>query len=195
MPEPYATRMVQAGGKVLVDERDLWPGRKFAITVLAVRTDFLKAHPDSVKALLAGDLDAADFITSDPAKSQQDVADVIAKVSGKPLKPAVIAAAWKQLQFTVDPVPSSILEGGKHAYAVGILKEEPELDRLVDLTLLNSLLKERGKPEVTLVTAPSTDPRGRHARTAPSRVRPGASTRSPSGMPGTPACWPSTASA
>ena len=39
VPEPYATRLVQAGGKVLVDERDLWPGKKFAITVLAVRTD------------------------------------------------------------------------------------------------------------------------------------------------------------
>ncbi len=149
VPEPYATRMVQAGGKVLVNERDLWPGKKFAITVLAVRTDFLKAHPNSVKALLAGDLDAADFIASHAAKSQQDVGDVIAKVSGKPLKPAVIAAAWKNLRFTVDPVPSSILEGAKHAYAVGILKEEPKLDKLVDLTLLNSLLKERGKPEVT----------------------------------------------
>ena len=70
----------QAGGKVLVDERSLWPGRKFAITVLAVRTDFLKEHPDTVKALLAGDLDAADFIAKDPAKSQKDVGDVIAKV-------------------------------------------------------------------------------------------------------------------
>ena len=46
-------------------------------------------------------------------------------------------------------MPASILEGGKHAYAVGILKQEPQLDKLVDLTLLNSLLKERGKPEVT----------------------------------------------
>jgi NitT/TauT family transport system substrate-binding protein len=149
VPEPYATRMVKAGGKVLVDERSLWPGRTFAITVLAVRTDFLKEHPNTVKALLAGDLDAADFIAKDPAKSQKDVGDVIATVSGKPLKADVIAAAWKQLSFTVDPVPASILEGGKHAYAVGILKEQPKLDKLVDLALLNSLLKERGKPEVT----------------------------------------------
>jgi NitT/TauT family transport system substrate-binding protein len=149
VPEPYATRMVKAGGKVLVDERSLWPGRRFAITVLAVRTDFLKEHPNTVKALLAGDLDAADFIAKDPAKSQKDVGDVIATVSGKPLKADVIAAAWKQLAFTVDPVPSSILEGAKHAYAVGILKKEPQLNNLVDLTQLNSLLKERGKPEVT----------------------------------------------
>jgi NitT/TauT family transport system substrate-binding protein len=148
VPEPYATRMVQAGGKVLVDERDLWPDRKFAITVLAVRTDFLNEHPETVKALLSGDLDAADFIAKNPAKAQRDVADVIAKISGKPLKESVITAAWKQLEFTVDPVPSSILVGAQHAYEVGVLKKEPKLDKLVDLSLLNQLLKARGQAQI-----------------------------------------------
>jgi len=149
VPEPWATRLVvEGGGKVLVDERDLWPQKKFAITVLAVRTDFLKAHPEQVKALLAGDLDATDLIAKDPAKAQQDVADLIAKISGKPLKPAVIAAAWKQLEFTVDPVPSSLLTGARHAYQVGVLKEAPKLDGLVDLSLLNQLLKARGRAEI-----------------------------------------------
>ncbi|MDQ1482215.1 MAG: sulfonate transport system substrate-binding protein [Actinomycetota bacterium] len=148
VPEPYATRLVQAGGKVLVDERDLWPQKKFAITVLAVRTEYLKAHPDTVKALLSADLDATDFIVKDPAKSQQDVADLIAKVSGKPLKAGVIAAAWKQLEFTVDPVSSSLLVGAQHAHEVGVLEKEPKLEKLVDLGLLNQLLKERGKAEI-----------------------------------------------
>ena len=148
VPEPYATRLVQAGGKVLVDERSLWPNRKFSITVLAVRTDFLKAHPQTVSALLAGDLDAADFIAKDPAKSQKDVADVIAKISGKPMKESVILSAWKQLEFTVDPVPSSLILGAQHAFEVGVLEKEPKLDKLVDLSLLNQLLKERGKVEI-----------------------------------------------
>jgi hypothetical protein len=117
--------------------------------LLAVRTDFLKAHPDTVKALLAGDLDAADFIAKDPAGAQRDVADLIAKISGKPLKAALIEEAWKQLQFTVDPVPSSLLLGAQHAFEVGVLKKEPQLDKLVDLSLLNQLLKERGKAEIT----------------------------------------------
>ncbi|HEX7537773.1 MAG TPA: ABC transporter substrate-binding protein [Dermatophilaceae bacterium] len=149
VPEPYATRLVQAGGTVLVDERDLWPNKKFAITVLAVRTDFLTAHPKTVSALLAGDLDATDLITKDPARAQNDVAALIAKISGKPLKPSVITAAWRQLEFTVDPVPSSLLTGAQHAYQVGVLTKEPKLDGLVDLTLLNQLLKERGKAEIT----------------------------------------------
>ena len=148
VPEPYATRLDQAGGKVLVDERDLWPGKKFATTVLAVRTDFLTAHPQTVKALLLGDLDAVDFIAKDPAKAQKDVTDVIAKISGKPLKQSVIVAAWKHLEFTADPVPSSLLLGAQHAFEVGVLKKEPTLDKLVDLSLLNQLLKERGKAEI-----------------------------------------------
>jgi NitT/TauT family transport system substrate-binding protein len=149
VPEPYATRLVQAGGRVLVDERNLWSGKRFATTVLAVRTDYLKAHPAQVTALLAGDLDATDFIAKSPAKAQKDVADLIAKISGKPLKPAVIAAAWKQLEFTVDPVTSSVLLGAQHAYQVGVLKKEPKLEHLVDLTLLNQVLKERGKAQMT----------------------------------------------
>ena len=149
VPEPYATQLVQAGGKVLVDERDLWPAKKFAITVLAVRTDFLKAHPQTVTALLSGDLDASDFIAKAPAKSQKDVGDVIAKISGKPVKAAVTATAWKQLAFTVDPVASSLLTGAQHAYQVGVLKNEPKLDGLVNLALLNQLLKERGRPVIT----------------------------------------------
>jgi NitT/TauT family transport system substrate-binding protein len=148
VPEPYATELVQAGGKVLVDERDLWPGKKFATTVLAVRTDFLTAHPQTVKALLSGDLDAVDFIAKDPAKAQKDVGDVIAKISGKPMKQSVIAAAWKQLEFTADPVSSSLLAGAQHAFDVGVLTTEPTLNKLVNLNLLNQLLKERGKAQI-----------------------------------------------
>lgn len=148
VPEPYATRLVQAGGTVLVDERDLWPGKEFAITLLAVRTDFLTAHPDTVKALLAAHLDAVDFIAKNPAKAQQDVADVIAKISGKPLRQSVIQAAWKQLGFTVDPVASSLLLGAQHAFEVGVLKKEPRLGKLVDLSLLNGQLKARGEKEI-----------------------------------------------
>jgi NitT/TauT family transport system substrate-binding protein len=149
VPEPYATRLVQAGGKVLVDEHDLWPNKKFAITVLAVRNDFLEEHPQTVTALLGGDLDATDFIAKSPAKAQKDVSDVIAKVSGKPLKPAVVKAAWKNLEFTVDPVRSSVLVGAQHAHDLGVLTKDVKLDKLVDLTLLNQVLKERGKAALT----------------------------------------------
>ena len=52
VPEPWATRMVEeAGGHILVDERDLWPEGRFVTTHLMVATEFLDAHPDVVKRL------------------------------------------------------------------------------------------------------------------------------------------------
>ena len=47
MPEPYATKMVKAGGHILVDEADLWPGGKYVTTLLVVRTEFLTRTPTS----------------------------------------------------------------------------------------------------------------------------------------------------
>ncbi|MDE9364680.1 ABC transporter substrate-binding protein [Luteipulveratus sp. YIM 133132] len=149
VPEPWATRLEDAGGKVLIDERDLWPDKKFAITLLAVRTSFLKEHPDTVKALLSGALDAGDLIAKNPKKAQQDVADVIGKATGKPQKVDVIARAWNKLDFGYDPVPASITTGADHAYEVGVLKKKPELKGLIDLSILNDLLKQRGKPQIS----------------------------------------------
>jgi NitT/TauT family transport system substrate-binding protein len=117
--------------------------------VLAVRPDFLKDHPETVKALLEAQVEAEDFIANDPAKSQADVGAVIKTVSGKALDPAVLADAWKNLEFTNDPVSSALTEGAKHAYDVGILKTEPKLDGLVDLTILNQVLKAAGKDVVS----------------------------------------------
>src|SRR4051795_5304283 len=55
VPEPYASRLVlEGGGHVLVNEKDLWPGGKFVTTHLIVSTEFLTKYPDTVAALLRG---------------------------------------------------------------------------------------------------------------------------------------------
>src|SRR5205814_1339533 len=45
VPEPWATRLVkEGGGKVLVDERSLWPAGQFVTTELIVSRTLLSAH-------------------------------------------------------------------------------------------------------------------------------------------------------
>jgi len=64
LPEPWASRLtLEAGAKVLVDERDLWPGRSFVTTNVIIVTTFLRDHATQVKALLEGLYAATDFIT------------------------------------------------------------------------------------------------------------------------------------
>jgi NitT/TauT family transport system substrate-binding protein len=147
-PEPYASQMVQAGGHVLVDERSLWPGGKFATTVLAVRKAFLKDHPDVVKALIEGQVQANDFVTKNPQQAQTDAASEIAAISGKAPSTKVVTAAWPELTFTDDPVASSIQTAADHALAVGTITKKQDLTGLVDVSVLNQVLSAAGEPPV-----------------------------------------------
>src|SRR2546430_9691096 len=97
-PEPWATRMVQEGkGKVLVDERTLWPGGQFVTTQLLVRTAYLQAHPDVIERLVEGHVAATDYLNAKPAEARGVVNAGIAKLTGKALPDAVVTAAWNNL--------------------------------------------------------------------------------------------------
>src|SRR4029079_15510661 len=98
VPEPFVTRLVQeSGGKVLVDEKTLWPNGEFVTTQLIVSTDFVKAHPDVVKDLIKGEDDAIKLLARDPPGAQKIVNDGINNLTGKPLKDAVLSASFKNL--------------------------------------------------------------------------------------------------
>ncbi len=148
VPEPWATRLVNAGGHVLVNEPDLWPDQKFVVTNVIVRTQFLTDHPDQVKAVLTGLLDSLDYIQQNPADARQAVNDALAQLTGKGLDAGVLDAAWKNVVFTSDPLASTLKQGAQHAVDVGLLKA-PDLSGLYSLDILNGLLKARGQKEVS----------------------------------------------
>ena len=148
VPEPWATRLVQeGGGKVLVDERDLWPDGKYVTVHLIVRTKYLEDHPDKVKALLAGHIAADEYINENSDDTKKLVNSGIEKATTKAIADEVLDAAWPNLTFTVDPVASSLEKSKDDAVALGLL-EEIELDGIYDLDLLNELLEAAGRDPV-----------------------------------------------
>jgi NitT/TauT family transport system substrate-binding protein len=148
VPEPWATRMIEEGdGTVLVDEADLWPDGQFVTTHLIVATSFLEDHPDVVKNLLEGHVAATDFANENPEESQQVVIDSIEEVTGAAVGPETIAIAWKNLEFTVDPVADSLRAVAEDAAAVDLL-DPVDLNGIYDLSLLNEILTEQGRDEV-----------------------------------------------
>jgi NitT/TauT family transport system substrate-binding protein len=151
VPEPNATRMVQeSAGKVLVDEKDAHPDTngRYVTTNLLVTTDFLSKHPDVVKELLEGLSESIDFANANTAQAQQLTNQGINKLTSKPLKDAVIQAAWKNLEFTLDPVAASLQDSANAAADVGVQALPKNLPRIYDLSILNALLAQSGKPEV-----------------------------------------------
>ena len=148
VPEPWATRLVQeGGGKVLVDERTLWPGGQFVTTHLIVRTKFLREHPDLVDRLIQGHLAATQYLNREPAEAQKVVNAGIARLTQKALPEAVVAAAWNNMTFTFDPVSSSLRKMAADAQAAGLV-QNVKLDGIYDLTILNRNLAKTGQPEV-----------------------------------------------
>jgi NitT/TauT family transport system substrate-binding protein len=155
VPEPNLSRMVlESKGKVLVDEKTLWPNGQFVTTHLIVKQDFLKKYPETVKKLLQGHIAAEKVISTDSAGAQKAANEQLAALSGKPLKDDVLASAFKNLTFTNDPIASSLYTSAQHAQDVGLLKPV-DLKGIYDLGPLNALLKADGQPEVSDAAASS----------------------------------------
>ncbi|HLA66573.1 MAG TPA: ABC transporter substrate-binding protein [Acidimicrobiia bacterium] len=149
VPEPWASRLVlEGGGTVLVDERDIWPGGRFVTTHLIVRTAFLEEHPDLVLDVLRGLVRSIDFIEAQPAAAMAATNRSIETITGKALSTETITSAWGHLSFTVDPIASSLYVSADHAVAVGLL-EPVDLSGIYDLDLLNQTLGEMGRAPVT----------------------------------------------
>lgn len=144
-PEPWAARLVhEGGGRIFLDERDLWPNRQFVVTDLIVNPKFLKDHPDVVKNFLRVHVELTDWINKNPAETKQIMNQQLQKEIGKPLAPEVMNDAFSRMQVTYDPIRSSLLKSTQQAFDEGFLgRTRPDLSGLYDLALLNEVLREK----------------------------------------------------
>jgi NitT/TauT family transport system substrate-binding protein len=149
VPEPWASRLVVEGrGHVLVDEKTLWADGQFSTTNLVVATSYLRQHPQTVKALIEGQLEANAWVTANSNAASRLVNSTIKTLTGKALKDSVMARAWSEENVTNDPEATSLQTSLDHAIADGLLKKTP-LNGIYDLTLLNQALNAEGQPTVS----------------------------------------------
>ena len=150
VPEPYASQLVlQHGGHVLVDEKDLWPGGQFVTTQLIVRTDFLKQHPDTVAELLKAHIQAVQLAQSDPQAAAQAANNELTASGGKALPQDVLDRAWGELTLTWDPIASALKQSAENGVAAGTTQNQVDLTGIYDLTPLNTILKSQNLQPVS----------------------------------------------
>jgi NitT/TauT family transport system substrate-binding protein len=139
-PSPYDVEIVQDGGHVLLAE----PG---VSTIMVVTQSFLSAHPAVVADLLKANLQALDYIKSDPSGAEAAANSELAAYTGKPLSAKVLDPAFKEITFTDDPDATSLTQDAQQATSVGLLKSV-NLNGIFDLTPLNSILTAADQPTV-----------------------------------------------
>lgn len=149
-PEPWATRLIREGnGRLLVDERTLWPNGQFVIGLLVVNSNFLKANPELVKNWIRANVDLTDWINAHPDQAKSLLNQQIQRETGKALPAAVLDEAFSRLQITYDPLHTQLNTAAKQAFDAGFLgRQMPDLSRLYDLTLLNQVLAEKKRKAI-----------------------------------------------
>ena len=153
VPEPWATRLVnEAGGKILIDERDLWPPEgKFVTAHLIVSPQYLKQNPDVIKRLLTAHVNETQWINEHKDEVPKVFNTELKKLTGQTIPEDTLTEALTRLEFTNDPIRLSLFQSANDAYDLGFLakgKDRPDLSGIYDLTLLDQVLSEKGLPTI-----------------------------------------------
>ena len=126
VPEPWASILVvQHGAKLVVDERDLWPGKKFPTTVLVARKQFAKEHPDLVKRFKDSHAKAIEALNADPVAGLQTVGEGLSKLTGKKIPKEVLDPAGKSLTFSTEVLTDCLQVSAQTQLDNGYLKKLP----------------------------------------------------------------------
>ncbi|MCC6546011.1 ABC transporter substrate-binding protein [Candidatus Sumerlaeota bacterium] len=145
IPEPWASRLLDRGlVNVIVEEKELWPEKKFLLTNVIVRRKFLEEHPDVVKNFLKAHVALTRELTADRQKFALIINAETKRITGKELPPTVIASSLDHVAFNVDPSPASFEAFFQKGKSQGLLRADKiDLDKLINRRLLDEVLKER----------------------------------------------------
>src|SRR5262249_42433606 len=107
--EPWMSRLeIEGGGRLFLDEKSLWPEGKYVTTHLVVNKTFLADNPQIVRNLLAALVDVTQTINSNKTAAISILNDQLKKETGRALKDEVIQKAMARVEFTWDPICSSL---------------------------------------------------------------------------------------
>ena len=106
------------------------------------------AHPAVVSDLLKAQVQANNFIKTNPTQAQADANAELATYTGKPLKPDLVAASFKEITFTNDPNAASLKTAADQAVSLGLL-QPVNLDGIYALDPLNKVLAAAGESQIS----------------------------------------------
>ena len=158
VPEPWGARLVkEANGKILVDERDLWPpDGKFVTTNIIARSDYLKNNPETIRKLINAHIDETIWINdtlqnirnddvngASEYKENESNADLenggveafihsfndgLKRITGNTVPEDELSDALQRLEFTYDPIEQSLFRMADDAYDLGLIGRGNEPD-------------------------------------------------------------------
>jgi len=149
--EPWVSRLVlEAGGSVYLDESKLWPqtGGKYVTTHLVSSVAFLEKQSALLKKFIAAHVELTEWIRTNPDEAKRIFNAEIKAETTRALPQETLDRAWSNLELTWDPISASLIKSADDAFAIGFLRQKPDMSRIYDLKWLNEVLQTRGLKEV-----------------------------------------------
>ena len=124
VPEPWTTRLIdEAGGELLVDERDLWPDKKFPTTVLVVTKELLTRHPEIVQKLVDANVAAIAWMKAHPDEARALVDTGLQKWAKKALPEELLKKAYANVEPSAELLDAALKKQLADGRALGFLPE------------------------------------------------------------------------
>jgi NitT/TauT family transport system substrate-binding protein len=133
VPEPWVTRLLdEAGGRIFVDERDLWPGGRFPSAVLVVSESLRRRAPELVAKLVTAHKVETEWTAMYPGEAQKLVARALERYAKTSLPPAILTEAWGRLAFSSTIETAALLQIARRARQLGYLPESGDPAGAID---------------------------------------------------------------
>ncbi len=138
VPEPWIARLTsEAGARVLIDESDLWPNRRFSTAVLVVTKRLARERPDLVRALVEAHVETVAWAEAHPDEARKLVDDGIFATTHKRLPEHEMKAAFDHVVLTTDPTEAAIAKSLANGRKLGYLPPG-DASGLFDLSFLRA---------------------------------------------------------
>ena len=146
-PEPWGSYLVaQAGAKVIAAEKDLWPQKQFAITVVVTTPQFLAKHPDVVEKALTVHRTWTHRLSSNPEPYVPQLEQALLALTMKKLPEGVLKSALGNTTFTDDPLPHTFDTFAAWSFDLRMSKDRTDTRGLIDTTVLRKLQDSADTP-------------------------------------------------
>jgi NitT/TauT family transport system substrate-binding protein len=146
VPEPWGARMVaEGGGHILVDERDLWPDKRFHTTVLVTTRKALEERREQLKQLLRAHVALTRQWQQQPDAFVSRVNEAFGKVTGHPISEPILKDSFSRLEPALEAMPAQLEQVARHAQQLGFIPSS-DLSGLVDTSLLREVMAQDAKP-------------------------------------------------
>jgi NitT/TauT family transport system substrate-binding protein len=142
--EPWLSRIeLEGGGKLLLEEKSLWPSGHYVTTHFLMSKAFLQKHPALAKKILAAHVEITQLINKDKKAAGRILNDQLSKETGKALKSEIVQQSLDRVELTWDPISDSLHKDAMAAFKVGFIKSQPDLAAIYSLDILNAVLAEK----------------------------------------------------